>query len=144
MWKFALNAGNLNIVLFWYSQYKLILPLLQLLVTDSLGQNNEWLWEIFERNCIFVANGHIKMVFLNYKKPCQIVQWVFVAIIFKIAIVYLLKDFFMISNFTYHLYNNFMKPMSIHWIQVIIKRGNKDWCDIVYVTLIERELGPSC
>lgn len=138
MWKFALNAGNLNIVLFWYSQYKFILPLLQLWVTDSLGQNNEWLWEIFERNCIFVANGHIKMVLLNYKKQCQIVQWVFVTIIFKLAIAYLLKDFFIISNCTYHLYNNFIE------CRLIEKRGNRHWCDIVYVTLIERELGPYC
>lgn len=91
--KFALNARNLKIVLFWYSQYKFILPLLQLWVTDSLGQKSEWLRDIFERNCIFVANGHIKMVFLNYKKPCQIVQWVSVTIIFKLTIVYLSKYF---------------------------------------------------
>lgn len=122
MWKFALNARNLKIVLFWYSQYKFILPLLQLWVTDSLGQKSEWLKEIFEKKCIFVANGHIKMVFLNYKKPCQIVLWVFVTIIFTLAIVYLLKDFSWYQT--------------VHIIYLIISWNR---CPFIEYRLIEKE-----
>lgn len=51
---------------FIVSQYKFILPGLQLWVADNLGQKSEWLKDISEWNCIFVGNGHTKMIFLNY------------------------------------------------------------------------------
>lgn len=44
--------------LYIFLQYKFILPRMQQLVTDILGQKNEWLKYISEWNCIFEANGH--------------------------------------------------------------------------------------